>query len=79
MRHDGKDLYKPELFLTLNQKIPQMQEYVDFIYKKIKDEETTRAKDDGTDVGYVMLDNEEMQKVFQSIFDKLKISHARIS
>lgn len=79
MKHNGKDLYKPELFLTLNQKIPQMQEYVDFIYQKISDGQTVRAKDDGTDVGYVMLDNEEMQKVFQPIFDKLAISHARIS
>ncbi|MDH3314082.1 MAG: hypothetical protein OES15_04295 [Nitrosopumilus sp.] len=79
MRHDGKDLYKPELFLTTIEKIPQMQELIDFIHKKIDDGETVRAKDDGTDVGYVMLDNEEMQKVFQPIFDKLKISHARIS
>jgi len=79
MKHNGKDLYKPELFLTLNQKIPQMQEYVDFIYKKISDGETVRADGDGTDIGYVMLDNKEMQGVFQPIFDKLVISHARIS
>ena len=79
MKHDGKELYKPDLFLTLNQKIPQMQEYVDFIYQKIEDGETTRAQDDKADVGYVMLDNEEMQKVFQPVFDKLKISHAEIS
>ena len=52
---------------------------MDFIYQKISDGQTVRAKDDGMDVGYVMLDNEKMQKVFQPIFDKLGISHAKIS
>jgi len=79
MKHDGKDIYKPELFPTTVYRIPEKQKFVDFIYQKISDGETVRAKDDGTDVGYVMLDNEEMQKVFQPIFDKLEISQARIS
>jgi len=56
-----------------------MQELVDFINKKIESGKTTRAEGDGTDVGYVMLDNQTMQKVFQPIFDKLEISHAKIS
>ena len=79
MKHNKQELYKPELFLSTIEKIPQMQELVDFIYSKIDAGETIRAESDGTDVGYVMLDNETMQKVFQPIFDKLKISHARIS
>jgi len=79
MKHNGKDLYKPELFLTTIHPIPEKQKFVDFICQKISDGQTVRAKDDDTDVGYVMLDNEEMQKVFQPIFDKLKISQAKIS
>ena len=79
MKYDGKELYKPELFLTTVHQIPEKQKFVDFIYKKISDGETVRSKGDGTDVGYVMLDNKEMQDVFQPIFDKLAISHARIS
>ena len=55
------------------------EQLVDFINKKIEDGETVRAKSDGTDVGYVMLDNAEMQKTFQPIFDKLNISQAKIS
>jgi len=65
MKHNKQDLYKPELFLATIEKIPQMQELVDFIYSKIKDGETIRSEGDGTDVGYVMLDNEKMQKTFQ--------------
>ena len=74
MRHNEADLYKPALFLTAIQEIPQRQDLIDFIYSKIKSGETIRAQGDGTDVGYVMLDNEEMQKVFQPIFDKLGIN-----
>ena len=79
MKHNKQELYKPELFLTAIEKIPQMQELINFINNKIEDGETVRAKSDGTDVGYVMLDNAEMQKTFQPIFDKLDISHAKIS
>jgi len=79
MKYHNQDLYKPELFLTTIEKIPQMQELVKFIYKKIEDGETEGGNSDGSDVGFVMLDNDEMQKVFQPIFDKLDISHARIS
>lgn len=79
MQHNKQELYKPELFLTTIEKIPQMQELIEFIYSKIDGGETIRAEGDGTDVGYVMLDNDTMQKVFQPIFDNLEISHAKIS
>ena len=79
MKHNRQELYKPELFLTTIEKIPQMQELVNFINKKIESGEIIRAKEDGTDVVFVILDNEKMQKVFKSIFDKLKIPHAKIS
>lgn len=79
MQHDKQELYKPELFLTTIHQIPEKQKYIDLLYQKIDAGEIVRAEGHGTDVGYFMLDNEEMQKVFQPIFDKLEISHAKIS
>ena len=79
MQYHDKELYKSELFLRTIEKISQMQDLINFIYKKIEDEETIRSKGDDTDVGYVILNNDIIQKVFQPILDKLDISHVKIN
>lgn len=62
---------RPKNFLQLVETIPEKEELIDFIYDKMKKKETEPASI--SNVGYVILDNAKMQKIFQPLFDKLKI------
>lgn len=73
-----KPLY-PHDYPTTTYEIETKHKWIDFIYEKIQNDECHRTEGDADNVGYVMLDNDEIQETFQPIFNKLQLNVKVIS
>jgi len=63
----------PHDYPTIVYEIESKHHWIDFMYDMISQGKCERALGDSYNVGYVMLDNDQLQKTFQPMFDAMNL------